>query len=398
MSPHRTFFSRMRLLLFPFLLLPLIASTQMQEVQIGLLRDRTVKQVIVLFGKGGAEVQVDGRKAGELVANDGIRIEATATGLEGRSLSATFPARQRLTLIPKAGSGGFRMRALDGGKMAERSYPGWFEVRMVGGRMVLVNQVKLEEYVAGVVQAEAGRDQAVEYYKLQAVSCRTYALANLRRHAPEGFELCDGVHCQVYHGRSDHDAIAAASRATRGMVAVDASIRLIHATFHSNCGGETMNAEDLWSKPEPYLRSTLDTFCLASPHATWQRSIARGEWLGYLQRKYDVPVEDKHVVAAVTHFTPNCRELYLPGARTLVPVEDIRADWKLNSAYFSIEPKGEEVILSGRGFGHGVGVCQEGAMNMARSGRSFVDILHHYYAEVHLVDLSTLDFFRDEGE
>ncbi len=370
----------------------------MQEVQIGLLRDRSVKQVIVLFGKGGAEVQVDGRKVGELVANDGIRIEATATGLEGRSLASTFSAHQRLTLIPKAGSGGFRMRALDGGKMAERNYPGWFEARLAGGRMVLVNQVKLEEYVAGVVLAEAGRDQAVEYYKLQAVSCRTYALANLRRHAAEGFELCDGVHCQVYHGRSDHDAIAAASRATRGMVAVDASIRLIHATFHSNCGGETMNAEDLWSKPEPYLRSTRDTFCLDAPHATWQRAIARGEWLGYLQRRFNVPIDDKHVVAAVTRFTPNCRELYLPGARSLVPLEDVRTDLKLNSAFFSIEPKGEEVILSGRGFGHGVGVCQEGAMSMARSGRSFVDILHHYYAEVHLVDLSTLDFFRDEGE
>ncbi|HQY78747.1 MAG TPA: hypothetical protein PLJ63_03065, partial [Flavobacteriales bacterium] len=60
-------------------------------------------------------------------------------------------------------------------------------------------------------------------------------------------------------------------------------------------------------------------------------------------------------------------------------------------------PEGDMVVLEGRGFGHGVGLCQEGAMRMARDGFSYTDILHHYFANVHLVKLQNLDFFRDDG-
>ena len=83
--------------------------------------------------------------------------------------------------------------------------------------------------------------------------------------------------------------------------------------------------------------------------------------------------------------------------QTAVPLEDVRHDWKLNSGYFAIHTIGENVVLEGRGFGHGVGLCQEGAMHMARTGMSYTDILHHYFTDVHLVDLSAIDFFRDEN-
>jgi stage II sporulation protein D len=77
-------------------------------------------------------------------------------------------------------------------------------------------------------------------------------------------------------------------------------------------------------------------------------------------------------------------------------LERVRADWKFNSAYFTIWPNGDQVVFEGRGFGHGVGLCQEGAMRMAESGYDFSAILHHYFADVHLVDLGSIDFFRDE--
>jgi len=374
-----------------------VLCAQMQEVQIGLFRDLDVKRVIVLFGKAGATVQVDGRKVGELAANDGLRIEAVNGGLSGKSLSTAFTATQRITLIPKNAAGGFRVRSLDH-PIAERTYPGWLEARVVNGRMTLIDQARLEDYVAGVVMSEAGKDQHPEYYKLQAVSCRTYALANLTKHAADGFELCDGTHCQVFKGAATDPTILQAAKATHGMVVVDANIRLIHATFHSNCGGETLNAEDVWSKAEPYLRSTVDTFCTKAPHAAWRRVIGRNEWLGYLQRKFNVDTTDRRRVEVLTGYSPSCRDLYLCDIDPLIPLEQVRTDWKLNSAYFSIGTEQGNVVLTGRGFGHGVGLCQEGAMNMARSGASFTDILHHYYADVHLVDLSTLDFFRDGGE
>lgn len=280
--------------------------------------------------------------------------------------------------------------------MAERTYPGALSVQVVGGALQLVNRVPLEAYTAGVVQAEAGKEHHVEYYKLQAVSCRTYALTNQRKHLPEGFELCDGVHCQVYHGRNRDDSIRIAVDATHSLVLVDPDIRIIHATFHSNCGGETVNAEDLWSKSEPYLRATVDTFCTAAPHATWQKTLTRSEWLNYLKRRYGLGEKDSSQLQAVLDYEPKCRDLYLGNTWPLVPLKHVREDFKLRSTFFSVKTSGDKVVLSGRGFGHGVGLCQEGAMRMARAGRSYTDILHHYFTDVHLVDITTLDFFRDE--
>ncbi len=210
--------------------------------------------------------------------------------------------------------------------------------------------------------------------------------------------MCDEVHCQVYKGRATHAPIVEATQGTKGTVVVDASVRLIHATFHSNCGGETQNAEDVWSKEEPYLRATTDSFCTAQPHATWTRTIPRSQWVGYMKRVHGVQVDDPAALAEVLAHDPQCRGHFLNGRKPLVPMKQLREDWKLRSTYFSVRTAGDQVVLDGRGFGHGVGLCQEGAMEMARRGMAYTDILHHYYNEVHLVDLSSIDFFRDEGQ
>jgi len=222
------------------------AAAQFQEVQVAVLHGKGVTSATLMGTRGAMAVLADGRQVGELAPNDGLRVALEEGRIVGRSLSATWTARERITLRAPSG-GGVRLRAVVP-KLAERVYSGSIEIRRSGTELRFVNEVKLEEYVAGVVESEAGARQEPEYYKLQAVGCRTYALANARKHAPEGFELCDQVHCQVYKGRATHGPITEAAQATRGMVVVDAGIRLIHATFHSNCGGETLNAEDLWSK------------------------------------------------------------------------------------------------------------------------------------------------------
>ncbi len=367
-----------------------------REVRIGLHRERTVSQALVMSHRGACQVFADGVRMGELPATDGLRIEPAGKALSARSLAMSFTAK-RIEVVPVLATGGFRLKATDR-KGSERDYPGRLEVVPANGALMLVNRVPLEPYTAGVVSAEAGKEHHQEYYKLQAVSCRTYALTNQRKHLPEGFELCDGVHCQVYHGRNRNDSIGMAVDATKGLVLVDSDIKLIHATFHSNCGGETMNAEDLWSKQEPYLRATRDTFCLAAPHATWERSLSRREWLGYLDRRFGFNPADSGQVHAVLQYEPQCRDLYLGNTWPLLPLKHVREDLKLKSTYFSVRADGDRVLLRGRGFGHAVGLCQEGAMAMAKAGRTYTDILHHYYSNVHLVDLSTLDFFRDEGD
>lgn len=368
---------------------------QYADVRVGLLRDMTVKEVMVMGDRGPLTVWSDGKQVAELSSQDGLIVRCGEKGIHAKSLVLDITAKKNITFRSPIGKG-FRLKGM-APKTTERAYPGTLELTRTGGAFLLVATVPIEEYVAGVVQAEAGKDHWMEYYKLQAVSCRTYALANKRRHEGEGFEVCDGTHCQVFKGKNMQDSIRQAVALTRDLVVVDADIRLIHATFHSNCGGETINAEDLWSKSEPYLVSTIDTFCLNAPHAVWEKSIPRSKWLGYLHRTYGVNTDDSNVVASVTDHDPECRELYLSNISPEVPLAQVRRDFDLRSTYFSVHPHGEMVVLSGRGFGHGVGLCQEGAMRMARDGYSYEDILHHYYSNVHLVKLQNLDFFRDDG-
>ena len=382
------------LLLFPWL--PALAiHAQDRPMRIGLMHERTVKQVMVMSAKGPCTIYADGVRKGELNTNDGLRMDLVGGSVSARSLAMSFTAK-RIDMVPRQADGGFRLRAVDA-KVPERAYRGSLELHVQDGALRLVNTVLLEEYTKGVVQAEAGNGHHLEYYKLQSVSCRTYALTNQRKHKLDGFELCDGVHCQVYHGRNSSDSIRMAVEATHGLVLVDANIRLIHATFHSNCGGETVNAEDLWSKSEPYLRATTDTFCLKAPQAQWEKTLARQEWLGYLERRYGMGTNDAGQLEAVLNYEPQCRDLYLGNTWPLVPLKHVREDLKLRSTFFSVHSEGDRVVLRGRGFGHGVGLCQEGSMRMARAGRTYTDILHHYYTDVHLVDLTTLEFFREEA-
>lgn len=373
------------------------AWAQERSVRVGLLRDKTVKRVMLMSIKGGCQVYADGERKGELTSNDGLRVEfVPGAGITARSLLLDIKSAQRIELVPVRADGGVRMRSLDH-KLPERSYPGNLAITASRTGLVLVNTAPLEQYTAGVVRAEAGRGHHHEYYKLQSVSCRTYALTNARKHLPDGYELCDGVHCQVFHGVNTDTTIQAAVQATKGLVLVDAEIRMIHATFHSNCGGETVNAEDLWSKHETYLRATVDTFCLAAPQARWTRTLERADWLNYLRDRYKVKVTDKEMRKALLNYEPACRDLYLANIRPQVPLKNVREDLKLRSTFFSVHEQGDKVVLEGRGFGHGVGLCQEGSMRMALAGRPYADILRHYYTDVHLVDISTIAFFREDA-
>jgi stage II sporulation protein D len=367
-----------------------------RSVRIGLFRGRTTTQVLAMPARAHCKVMADGEVKGELKPTDGLRIEVVGKQLTARSLGMSFSAK-RIELVPNASNGAIRLKAANK-QEAEREYLGRLEVSIAGAELLLVNKVPLEAYTAGVVSAEAGKSHHQEYYKLQAVSCRTYALTNQRKHLPDGYDLCDGVHCQVYHGRNRNDSIRIAVEATRSLVIVDPEIKLIHATFHSNCGGETMNAEDLWSKQEPYLRAVRDTFCVGGKHAQWERTFSRAEWLGYFNRRFGFAAADSAQQRMLLEFEPQCRSIYLGNSWPMFPLKEIREDLKLKSTYFAVQSDGDQVRLVGRGFGHAVGLCQEGAMAMAKAGLSYTDILHHYYTSVHLVDLSTLDFFRDDAD
>lgn len=276
-----------------------------------------------------------------------------------------------------------------------RIYEDLIRLYVKGNRIAIINEPELNHYVAGVVESEVGKNAHIEYYKLQSILCRTYALSNLRRHEEEGFNLCDQVHCQVYNGKSVANRdILKATAATTGLVVIDKKLDLITATFHSNCGGETVNSEDVWSLPMGYLRGVRDTFCHTEHHAVWTKIIAKKDWKHYLSKKFKVAIHDESNENWMYHYEQKNRDVFFSPYD--IPLKTIRHDWKLNSTYFSISEKSDSLVFQGKGFGHGVGLCQEGAMKMATLGHSYKSILNHYYLNVNLVNLSALRFVIED--
>ena len=219
---------------------------------------------------------------------------------------------------------------------------------------------------------------------------RTYALRNKSKHQTEGFHLCDGVHCQAFKGAViNNDSILLAAVQTSGYVLTDHNIDLISAVFHSNCGGQTVNSDLVWTHALPYLEGVKDSFCISMPNAHWTKSIPEKKWADYMDRK-----TDSDSILFLESFTPEKTE-YFNAVDGGIKNTEIRKDWKLKSAWFTTCVEGDQVVFYGRGFGHGVGLCQEGAIRMAELGYTYSDILHFYYSDVHLIDLEFLDFFRD---
>lgn len=256
----------------------------------------------------------------------------------------------------------------------------------------LINNINIDNYIAGVVEAEVGKNPPEEYFKLQAIICRTYALKNIDKHQLEGFSLCDKVHCQAYHGKPKSAQIHQSAWLTSNIVIVDSDINLITATFYSNCGGETANSEEVWHQKLYYLRAVKDTFCLKENNAIWTKKIAKKEWENYLL-KNGYPPKNFNDSCGYDYFQVG-REKYFERQNVQIPLVKIRNDFRLKSAQFDVEEEGAYMLFKGKGFGHGVGLCQEGAMRMAKMGYSYAEILHFYYEDVHMIDLESLDFFK----
>jgi stage II sporulation protein D len=251
-------------------------------------------------------------------------------------------------------------------------------------RIQILNKLDMEKYIAAVIEAEGGNNAPAEYYKAQAVLIRTFTIKNMFKHAEEGFNLCDLVHCQAYNSRSSqYPEILKATLSTAGLVLIDKDSILVMSTFHSNCGGETSEAGMVWQQGLPYLQPVTDPFCTQSVHATWKMTIPRDQWISYLNKvQQGKPYyTDGNFTYKVIHrsklVTINGVDLNL---------RNIREAFNLKSTFFSINDKGKELEFSGKGYGHGVGMCQEGAMEMAKVGYTWLDIIHFYYQHVEMAD------------
>lgn len=272
----------------------------------------------------------------------------------------------------------------DGNNNGRRSYTGDLKIVPDLGTILAINYCNIEDYVAGVVQAEAGNGRYREFFMTQAVIARTYMHRNNRRHEHDGYDLCDDTHCQVYYGTATNTLISEAVKATEGLVIVDKSNVLINPAFHSNCGGETSPAEFVWLAPAPYLKSVKDPYCKGRTNSSWQKTLPGSQWIEALM---GIDHEGRTVSIREASFNPGRRtEMYRAG-KLSVPLRELRDALGLRSAFFSVSVDGANVILKGKGFGHGVGLCQEGAIVMAGRGFDFRKIIDFYYTGVKIEDV-----------
>ena len=152
-----------------------------------------------------------------------------------------------------------------------------------------------------------------------------------------------------------------------------------------------MSSEDAWSQALPQLRGVMDTFSIAGPHAHWTMRISCEVWEGYLLEKLGDSLAVGEVEAHWLKSLDNRRQRYVSYEGKVFDAVHIRRQFGLSSTWFQIrESTSDSLVLSGFGFGHGVGMSQEGAMEMAIQGYSWSEILLYYYSDVKLQHLSQL--------
>jgi stage II sporulation protein D len=312
-----------------------------------------------------------------------LLISRSGERLSVKSLNERGFLCDSLLLKSMTGSDKYSLR-INGQSPVRRYYSGDLKCFPDLGTLVLINICDIETYIAGVVRAEGGEKKDIEYFKTQAVIARTYMYRHFERHASDHFNLCDNTHCQAFNGITPDSVILRAALDTRGLVILGPDSALINSAFHSNCGGETAASEDVWLTDQPYLRSVRDQYCLTSRNALWEKSLSKEDWIGYLVKSgYDGNREDTGLLI----FSQQKRMKDLSLGNYSIPLRKVREELNLRSAFFSVSAKGDSVVLKGRGYGHGVGLCQEGAMAMASKGFDFRQIINFYYTGVRIADI-----------
>jgi SpoIID/LytB domain protein len=256
----------------------------------------------------------------------------------------------------------------------------------------VTTEVELEGYVRGVLAAEASVETELEALKAQAIVSRTFARKNLQRHKQDGYDFCSLTHCQRYAPQlAEHNraAILQASEATTGQVLRDERNQIADVYFHAACGGRTTNLEAVWGAPSPsYLRSVKDDYCTTMAHKSWSQMIPTKDLLRALQsdERGNVGSQIENIFITKRDASGRAEFITLEGQRRkqvrgweFALIVNRVLGWNmLKSARFDVNRNGTNFVFRGSGFGHGLGLCQEGAHVMARRGMSARQIVEQY--------------------
>jgi stage II sporulation protein D len=282
-----------------------------------------------------------------------------------------------------------RVRSTDGFTQVNgKRYRGWVELRKKkNGLLLVVNDIELEEYLRGVIAVEVPPDWEPEALKAQAVASRTYALYEKRNAGKRPYHLLATIMSQVYNGvNGEHVNAVRAVKDTSGLILTYRG-KLIPAFYHANCGGHTENASLMWGIDAPYLKG-VDCECQdILKDELWEKQVSVSRVSDVLRRQ-EFRVDDI-LDMRIAGITPASRvkNVIILSARgkMIVPAETLRSalgNTEIPSLFFELELSEGEAVFSGRGRGHGVGLCQWGAKEMAEKDHDFKSILSHYYPGV----------------
>ncbi|NEP05874.1 MAG: SpoIID/LytB domain-containing protein [Okeania sp. SIO2G4] len=251
-----------------------------------------------------------------------------------------------------------------------------------------INYIDIEQYLYSVIGAEMNGNWPQEALKAQAVAARSYALNKRQENSNNFYDLGNDQLWQVYQGiKTESQGTYAAVDATKGQV-LTYNGQIILALFHSSSGGHTENVEDVWSNPLPYLRAVPD-FDQDAPVYEWTESFTQAEL------KQRISGVGNIISMTPQTTTPHNSVITIKvlgdaGVKTLQGT-DITAALGLKSTRFIVTPNKDEdqqipssFKITGKGFGHAVGMSQWGAYNLARNGYNYQQILLYYYQGANL--------------
>ena len=271
-----------------------------------------------------------------------------------------------------------------------------------------IRTLSLDDYVAGSLLAEmplAGLDSgtARRVAELQAIVTRTYALSRRDRHPNQGFDLCATTHCQVYRPAETwpraRAAIAADAAARTAGLVITHDGSPIDALYHADCGGHTSDAAVAWGDlTPPYLHGVADSFCLRESPTGWHFELDEPALRRALNGDTRTAVGSRLEQVDVLERDAAGRALRVRLLGERVPVvrgEELRmvlsaqfGARSIMSTRFDVRRAGGRFVFAGRGYGHGVGLCQRGAIARARAGHTPVSIIAHYYAGARVVRMA----------
>lgn len=259
------------------------------------------------------------------------------------------------------------------------TYKGTIELWRGSDGYFLVNVVELEEYVKGVVASEVGINWPIEALKAQAVLARTYAVAHILRNRTRNFyDVTSSVFHQVYKGEGGSEEVERAVKDTKGEILIFNGEPII-AFYHACSVEKTEDPKEVFGKEYPYLRPVEVPFT-PSPYNIWERKIN----FDLLEKALQIDsIRDVEIISFTS--TGRVKELKFTNGKNskIIKASELRRllKWSAlpSTMITNIGVDNEGVIFEGRGYGHGVGMCQWCAFQMAQEGKKYTDILQHFY-------------------